>query len=336
VLVTGHRGFKGGWLALYLRALGADVHGFGRSRTAGPSFYRIARVRGSLASDTAGDVVDLVALRETIARVQPHVVFHLAARAIVGESVEDPVGTIEANVLGTANVLEAVRLSGASVLATVVVTSDKVYGNDERTTPYVEDDRLGGRDPYGASKAAAEIIAASYRATYGLNVVTARSGNVIGGGDWGPRRLIPNLLRAHDHGTAFTAHPGERPFLHVLDSVAGYAKLAHWAKWSRPASGPAAFNFGPAQSACVTALAHLAAAWLPEKVEIEHAGELRGEDAQRLAISTDLARDVLGWSPRWKLTDAVEHTMAWHREHRHGADMQLVTMEQIHEHQEAA
>jgi CDP-glucose 4,6-dehydratase len=244
----------------------------------------------------------------------------------VREALDDPVGTIGANVLGSTNVLDAVRGLDCAV---VMVTSDKVYRNDEGRA-LVEEDRLGGLDPYGASKAAVELIADCYRHTYGVHVATARCANVIGGGDWGAHRIVPNCLKAFDAGQPVTVHDAVRVFLHVLDAVHGYAVLAE-----RLASGgcAGAYNFGPYVSTHVEDVASMVAGWTGN---VQRSGAAPKQEAQSLVIESRKARDVLDWRPRWPIRDAVERTVAWHRAWRDGADMGLVSMEQIGEFREAA
>lgn len=324
-LITGHTGFKGGWLALYLAEHGDQVAGFGRMRTTGPSFYEAAGVRRRLAAETIGDVRDLPALRAAIRAFRPAVVYHLAARAIVGESIGDPLGAIGANVLGTTTVLEAVRLTPNPPLL-VVATSDKVYWDDGRQHAYREGDRLGGLDPYGASKAMCELAVASYRRTYGLQVETVRCGNVIGGGDWGAGRLVPNCLRALERGAAVALHPTTRTFVHVLDAVAGYAMAPEWLA----ETGLEAVNLSLPYSNDVQ--------WVGRRVlELCEASELaecldRPAPRQTRHLGLDPTRALeLGWRPKWEIGRALESAVAWHRAWKAGADMELVTLEQIKE-----
>ena len=329
VLVTGHGGFKGGWLAVYLAGLGARVHGYGRARTAGPSFYGVAGVRRRLCSEVLGDLGDVVALRATVERVRPAVVFHLAARAIVVEALEDPPGTIIDNVTGATNLLDAVRDMG---VALVMATTDKVYRNHNRPCPFVETDALGGLDPYSASKAAVELIADSYRHIYGLRVATARCANVLGGGDWGPHRLIPNCLRAFDQGVPMQACEASRVFLHVLDATTGYVALAEKLLVDGLPLAPA-YNIGPAVGHSVLDVALGAAeAYGADPALVQRMGVQPDQQASHLAIDSTLAREHLGWTPRWDLYETLARTVAWHRAWKEGGNMDLVTQEQIREH----
>lgn len=326
LLITGHTGFKGAWLSLLAEQEGHEVGGYGLSRTAGPSFYKVARIREHLAFERREDVTDMLALRQAVAAFRPEVVFHLAARAILLESFGAPVGTIRNNVIGTAAVLEAVRHC-PGVAGTVIVTTDKVYRNDGRSDGYKETDRLGGLDPYGASKAAAELVVDSYRHTYALNVATARSGNVIGGGDWGPRRLVPTCLEAFSRGEEPTIYDAARPFLHVLDTLRGYLLLAERLCVEPEISG--GYNFGPGQVTPLYEVADHIAARMGGFYR--KAGKPPGE-ASMLALDSSKARKVLGWAPRWGIAEILDRTVEWYQAWRLGSDMELVSIEQIDAH----
>jgi CDP-glucose 4,6-dehydratase len=328
VFLTGHSGFKGGWLTLYLTSLGARVHGYGRPRTAGLSLYDAANVRARLASETVADVKDLASLRRAIDQTRPDVVFHLAARAIVREALSDPVGTIRANVVGSASVLEAVRDTGTPV---VLVTTDKVYRNRGEAHAFREDDQLGGLDPYGASKAAVELVADSYRHTYGVKVVTARCANVIGGGDWGPYRILPACVEAFSTGKPVVVHDAVRVFLHALDAAEGYAMLAE--RMLGAGVPHTAYNFGPLGAHRVPEVAaHVAHVWGADPALVQLSGGAPQRESKHLDIDSTRARAVLGWTPRWSLEEAIHHTVAWHKAQLVGADMELITVEQLAQH----
>ena len=326
ILITGHTGFKGGWLVLLSEATGHEVGGFGLARSAGPSLYETARIRDHLAFEAREDVTDALALRGALRTYQPDIVMHLAARAILKESFSAPLGTIRTNVLGTAAVLEAVRHS-PGVKGAVIVTTDKVYRNDGRREHYSEDDELGGLDAYGASKAAAELLVDSYRHSHGLNLATARSGNVIGGGDWGPKRLIPTCLDAFSRGFRPTIYDATRPFLHVLDTLRGYLLLAEGI--NRNPNLACAYNFGPEEDTPLYRVADHIAARMGG--EYQRAGSPPGE-AQWLALDTTRARNILGWRPLWDIEEALDRTVDWFRTWKSGGDMELVSVEQIEEH----
>ncbi len=241
VLVTGHTGFKGGWLALWLSRLGARVHGYALDPPTRPGFFEVANIGSLLASDTRADITDAGAFKAALSKAQPEVIFHLAAQPLVRFSYCNPLQTMATNVMGTVNVLDAVRTSD-SVKALVLVTSDKVYENREWPFPYREADPLGGHDPYSASKAAAEMVATSYRASFfsgptghPAKVATARAGNVIGGGDWAADRLVPDCIRAFiDHQPVHLRFPrATRPWQHVLEPLSGYLQLGRSASCSR-------------------------------------------------------------------------------------------------------
>ncbi|HWM09265.1 MAG TPA: CDP-glucose 4,6-dehydratase [Solirubrobacteraceae bacterium] len=325
VLVTGHTGFKGAWLTMWLRRLGASVTGFG-SPPAPPSLFTQARM-DELVEDLRGDVRDEGAVQEAVAGTRPAVVFHLAAQALVRRGLADPPGTYATNVLGTAHLLAAVGDSAP----VVCVTSDKCYA--PRTGRCREDDPLGGRDPYSASKAAQELVAAAARETGGVNVATARAGNVIGGGDWAEDRLVPDLVRATRAGSALSVrHPSAvRPWQHVLCPLAGYLLLAERLTASREYAS--AWNFGP-DAADEVSVAALVDAW-PEPVTLRVA-EQEAAETGVLRLDSSRARTQLGWRPAWNLSAAIEATAAWYAEVRDGADARQVTLAQIASYERAA
>src|SRR5215204_7195748 len=237
VWLTGHTGFKGAWLALWLQSLGAEVHGFSAGPVSEPSLYEVAGVAGGMAGDVRGDVRSKSEVRAAVARARPDVVIHMAAQALVRRGLSKPVETFTINVTGTAKVLEALRAE-AEPRAVVVVTSDKCYRNDGGGTPFREDDPLGGTDPYSASKAAQEHVAAAYR-TLGLPLATVRAGNAIGGGDWAPDRLVADCMRAALAGERVEVRAPEavRPWQHVLCPLEGYLSVAERLVGGEP--GPA-------------------------------------------------------------------------------------------------
>src|SRR5436309_6393253 len=247
VLVTGHTGFKGAWLTVLLLELGAEVTGFGRGEPTQPSLFGTLEL-GSRVESIAGDVRDAAAVRDAVAAAKPEAVVHMAAQALVRRSYEDPVGTYATNVLGTANVLEAVR-GDDGVRAALMVTSDKCYRPRSDGRPCAEGDPLGGEDPYSSSKACAELVTSAYRDSFdgdGPAIASARAGNVIGGGDWAPDRLVPDAMRAALDGSSFAVRRPDavRPWQHVLNPLAGYLALLERVSSDRKAAGP--WNFGPA------------------------------------------------------------------------------------------
>ena len=316
VLVTGHTGFKGSWLSLWLTTLGATVTGLALDPPTEPSHWDLL---GLPITDHRADVRDGQAVRAIIADVEPEVVFHLAAQPLVRRSYREPLMTWETNVMGTAHVLDAVRHT-PSVRAVVVVTSDKCYLNRELPRPYREDDPLGGHDPYSASKAAAEIVAASYRDSFFRDsgtvlIATARGGNVIGGGDWSEDRLVPDLVRAVSNGEPLVIRSPEatRPWQHVLDCLSGYLVLGQ-----RLLAGQAEFaeawNFGPAEEGTRTVeqvLSALKGVW-PE-VHLQQSGDSGPHEAGLLQLDIKKAQTRLAWHPVWGFEDAIAATARWYQ-----------------------
>jgi CDP-glucose 4,6-dehydratase len=330
VLVTGHTGFKGAWLSLWLASLGARVSGFGGA-AAEPSLYRLARVGGDV-EHVEGDVRDTEAVAAAVARLAPEVVIHMAAQALVRRSFTDPVGTYATNVIGTVNVLDAVRRAGTA-RACVVVTSDKCYENREWAWGYRESDPMGGRDPYSSSKGCAELVAAAYRASFfdGAVVASARAGNVFGGGDFGEDRLLPDVFRGALAGAPIRIrNPAAiRPWQHVLNPLSGYLRLAErvWAD----AACAAGWNFGPADEDARPVR------WIVDRVGALWDEPLRWDvdpgphphEARRLKLDSSLARAGLDWVPGWDLAAGLERTVAWHRAQRDGADLRATTLDQV-------
>ncbi len=340
VFLTGHTGFKGGWLSVWLHALGAEVHGYSLPPLDTPNLFGSANIPQTLASHQLGDIRDLPALTEALQTASPQIVFHLAAQPLVRESYKDPLGTLTTNVTGTANLLEAVRRT-PSVRAVVVVTTDKVYENREWAHPYREIDPLGGRDPYSASKAAAEIVTASWRDSFfsgpsghPARVATARAGNVIGGGDWAPGRLVPDCLKAFSEGRSVELRfPGStRPWQHVLEPLSGYLALA--TALLRPDGDrfAAAWNFGPDVSGNATVLevARRIASHFPSGASVTCAPSASApHEAGLLALDSSRARKELAWQPRWPLDEALRKTVEWHHAWTAGRDMLDITRSQI-------
>jgi len=342
VFLTGHTGFKGGWLALWLDAMGARIHGFALNPPTTPSLFETARVGEVLAADTRADLADLAALRMALAAARPRVVFHLAAQPLVRAGYAEPVATFATNVMGTAHLLEAVR-AVKEVEAVVVVTTDKVYENREWAYPYRETDRLGGRDPYSASKAAAELVVASYRASFfagetgpAVRIATARAGNVIGGGDWAADRLVPDCLKAFaEDRPVCLRNPGAvRPWQHVLEPLSGYLLLAERLLATDGASFAGAWNFGPDRGgdATVGAVAGDAArSWgAPARVDCPPDSR-HPHEAGLLRLDTTRSRVELGWQPFWSLSEAVHRTVSWQKAWLSGGDMAALTRHQIAE-----
>lgn len=350
VLLTGHTGFKGGWLALWLQQKGAIVCGIALAPETQPNLFALARIDNSIAQSHFIDIRNATLLAQCVRNFQPEIVFHLAAQPLVRASYREPLATFATNVLGTANLLDALRGLDSARVA-LIVTTDKVYQNPENAMAFVETDRLGGHDPYSASKAASEIVVASYRdaflAAQGVAVATARAGNVIGGGDWSAERLIPDAVRAWQNGQPLVIrHPqAVRPWQHVLEPLAGYMQLAQ-KLWDAPGLA-GAYNFGPDTAAAATvglvvecaakaynsctssyenhsrAVVHLAA----------DSGSKALHEAQLLTLDTTKAATCLGVQPRWALDVAVARTLHWYQAVAAGADARALCQADIAEYE---
>ena len=333
VFVTGHTGFKGSWLSLWLQAMGAAVTGYALAPPTSPSLFERARVADGIDSHI-DDVRDADALRACLLAAAPEVVIHMAAQPLVRASYRDPVQTYATNVMGTVHLLEAVR-AAPSVRSVVIVTSDKCYENREWIWGYREDEAMGGYDPYSSSKGCAELVASAWRRSFfadGAGIATARAGNVIGGGDWADERLIPDLLRAFDAEQPVTIrHPhAVRPWQHVLEPLAGYLLLAERLHDARDAH-VGAWNFGPGEDDARPVQ------WIVERmVELWGDGAhwrldaaLQPHEAGYLKLDCAKARNALSWRPKWSLDTALQRIVAWHRAERAGADMRAFTLQQI-------
>lgn len=324
VLLTGHTGFKGSWLALWLNRLGARVTGIALAPAGRPSLYALAQV-DELCDSYFIDIRDAPALAARVRDARPEVVFHLAAQSLVRAGYEDPLATYSVNIMGTAYVLDALR-DQESVRAVVMVTTDKVYRNLEQPYPYREDDALGGHDPYSASKAASELLIASYRDAFlsaqGVAVASARAGNVIGGGDWAFDRIIPDAVRCWQAGRPLPVRRPQaiRPWQHVLEPVGAYLRLAE-ALYAQPALA-GAYNFGPHthEAATVRQVVEQARSAYGSG-DVQWGDGTEGpHEAGWLALEIARARAVLGVRPRWGLPESVARTIAWYRRQREGAD----------------
>jgi CDP-glucose 4,6-dehydratase len=332
VFVTGHTGFKGAWLTLWLTALGARVTGFSLPPHTDPSLFALCAQGRAI--DLYGDIADAALVARALKDAEPEIVIHMAAQALVRRSYADPLGTYATNVMGTANLLQAIR-AVPSVRAAIMVTSDKVYENDGVGRPFAEDDRLGGRDPYSSSKACAELVACSFRQCFFASagpIVTARAGNVIGGGDWSPCRVVHDIVEAAEAGrTVALRYPrAVRPWQHVLDPLAGYLMLAQ-AMVTDPKSAPAALNFAPDASS-FRSVSDLVEAftirwdgrpgWRLDTAEHPH-------EASQLTLDATRARSLLGWRPLLSFDEAVTWTADWYRAFWNGDDIGAVTRRQI-------
>ncbi|HEX2558806.1 CDP-glucose 4,6-dehydratase [Phenylobacterium sp.] len=333
VLLTGHTGFKGGWAAIWLSRMGAEVTGLALAPDQTPSLFDLAGVEGLVRSHIL-DLRDAGAVGAAVSAEAFDLVLHMAAQPIVRAAIEDPIGAFAANVMGTAHLLQALRAQPA-LKAALVVTSDKVYANNDSGRAFAEADCLGGKDPYSASKAAAEIVTASFARSYferaGVAVGTARGGNVIGGGDFSRDRLVADIVRAARAGEAVVLrHPeATRPWQHVLDCLAGYFVLLE--RLAGDPATPRAVNFGPrpeGPQVTVGELASLAVEALGAKPWI-HEPDPASLEAKALAVDTSLARERLGFESRFEGGAAVQLTMNWYRRQGAGEDARALCEEQI-------
>jgi CDP-glucose 4,6-dehydratase len=342
VLVTGHTGFKGTWLSLWLQQMGARVTGLSDSLLPSPSLFEsVGGVDGEdgFANEWM-DIRDANSVTDRVRRTDPEIIFHLAAQSLVQKSFADPRLTYETNVIGTVNLLDAVR-SAPSVRVAIIVTSDKCYETRIDGRPHVEEDPFGGDDPYSSSKGCAELVAASFRHTYFASgepcrVATVRAGNVIGGGDWSKDRLVPDVMRAAcSEQAAVIRNPDAiRPWQHVLNPLSGYLILAQ-RLWDEPglASG---WNFGPGEEGIVTVRSVIEAidrSWPGTIAWSEHMDVCRHEERQVLRLDSTRANRILGWQPTWGLHQGIDAVVSWFDAFRSQQNMKQFTERQIHEFQ---
>ena len=343
VFLTGHTGFKGSWLSLWLQSRGANVVGYALAPPSKPSLFDVAQVAQGMVS-LHGDIRDLEQMQKTMAQHQPEIVIHMAAQSLVRYSYQNPVETYATNVMGTVNVLEAVRQT-SSVKAVVVITSDKCYENREWIWGYRENEAMGGYDPYSNSKGCAELVTAAYRqsffnkAGHKVAVASARAGNVIGGGDWAADRLIPDMVRAVTEGRPVQIRNPHaiRPWQHVLEPLSGYLKLAQ-KLYEEGADYAEGWNFGPGDDDAkpvqwiverYTQLWGEGASWTLDQAEHPH-------EAHYLKLDCSKARMRLDWQPRWSLAQALENITLWHKAHLQEKNMREFSLQQIAAYQEQA
>jgi CDP-glucose 4,6-dehydratase len=334
VFLTGHTGFKGAWAALLLRQLGADVYGFALPPTHESSLFVTARIDDDIQQKLA-DIRDLAILRSAMSEAKPNVIIHMAAQALVRPSYEEPVETFATNVMGTVHVLEAARHL-PSVKTVLIVTSDKCYENDGDHPPFREDDRLGGNDPYSNSKACAELVTHSYRYSFfntpnAARVVTARAGNVFGGGDWSRDRLVPDAMQAFLKGQKLRIRNPEsvRPWQHAFDPVLGYLKLIEHLETDERFVG--SWNFGPNADSEVpvkTIVDNLLRLWGDDAGWTADAGP-HPHEAGYLRLNCDKARTELGWKPRLDLVQGLRLTVDWYKAFRDKQDMRAFSLDQL-------
>lgn len=336
VVVTGHTGFKGSWLCMWLNAMGAHVCGIALEPPTIPNLFNVSGVADGIEHNIA-DIRDQTAMQRIISNFQPEIIFHMAAQPLVRRSYEDPTETYATNIMGTINVLEAAR-NTRSVKAIVNITTDKCYENREWVWGYRENDPMGGHDPYSSSKGCVEILSNAYRLSFlnqnGIALATARAGNVIGGGDWADDRLIPDIMRALETGTEIEIrNPGStRPWQHVLEPLSGYLMLAQklhdeglvWAE---------GWNFGPREQDAKPVqwiVDYLCASWGSDTSWILQSG-VHPHEARYLKLDTSKAQHRLHWTPRWQLENALERIVDWQRSWLQGLDMKAVCLQQISE-----
>jgi len=338
VFITGHTGFKGGWLAIWLAKLGAKVYGYSLMPKTELSFFKEVKLMEQVASSHIGDIRDLTELTMRLDQAQPEIVFHMAAQPLVRESYIAPVETFETNVIGTVNLLEAAR-KVSSVKAVVNITTDKCYENKEWAWPYRENDRLGGFDPYSASKACAEMVASAYRHSFyknmNINTATVRAGNVIGGGDWSDDRLIPDFLKSIEKNQTLQIRSPNavRPWQHVLEPLSGYLMLAEslvtiGEEFAEP------WNFGPTENDAksVEWIVNALCKHFPDTQYSIDYGE-HPHEAGLLKLDSSKAKTKLGWKPRWKLEKALFKTIEWHNAWRNNQNMLDTSISQIEEYE---
>ena len=340
VLITGHTGFKGSWLTLWLQALGANVCGYSLSPNTTPSLFNAAQVNQGI-KHVIGDILDRNTLEKTFQTFQPEIVFHLAAQPLVRLSYREPILTYATNVMGSLHVLEAARKT-ASVKAFVNVTTDKCYENQEIPRGYQEDDPMGGYDMYSSSKGCVEILSSSFRRSFlqpqGYALATARAGNVIGGGDWAEDRLIPDCVRAIEAGQEIEIRNpvATRPWQHVLEPLSGYLLLGHLL-YTQGAAYAQGFNLGPTPDSVLT-VAQVAQEVVNQygkgSVKVHKRDDLH--EANLLMLDITKASRVLGWKPTYNAQQAIEKTVAWYKQfYQGGQDMRAYSLQQIHEYEES-
>jgi CDP-glucose 4,6-dehydratase len=334
VLLTGHTGFKGSWLALWLQSMGAHVHGYALASSTQPNLFTLANVLDGMASHTIADIRDAQKIKNVIEQIKPEIVFHMAAQPLVRYSYAEPVETYAVNVMGTVNLLEAVRHS-PPVKAVVNITTDKCYENREWLWSYREDESLGGYDPYSSSKACSEIVTAAYRQSFlaekGIGVATARAGNVIGGGDWSEDRLIPDFFRvmAKQETLIIRSPNAVRPWQHVLEPLSGYLNLAE-KLFNNPLKYSDAWNFGPSDESAKSV------SWILNKLteKIPNAKwavdkNPQVHEAGLLKLDSSKAKALLDWHPRWSLEESLNKIVEWQDQFNSAVNLKEFSNSQI-------
>lgn len=334
VFLTGHTGFKGGWTALWLSQMGAKVHGYSLDPISTPNFFEVTKLKERLTSSTIADIQNYSTLKSAMSFANPSVIIHMAAQPLVRKSYEEPVKTFKTNIIGTVNLLEAARKID-TVEAIVNITTDKCYENKEQLKPYLENDKLGGYDPYSSSKACAELVSSAYRNSFlkkiGIKIATARAGNVIGGGDWASDRLIPDFLRAiDDDKKLFIRSPNAvRPWQHVFEPISGYLILAE--KLVTNSNNFAeAWNFGPQEndSKSVSWVVDYLSQKIPNiKWDVDKTTQ--PHETMLLLLDNSKAKSKLNWKPQWSIKTAIDKTIEWHHAWKENQSMTEVSISQI-------
>ena len=333
VFITGHTGFKGGWMSMWLHSMGAIVKGYSLEPLGKESLFNIASIE-DLTNSEIGDIRDLRKLSNSIEDFSPDILIHMAAQPLVIKSYSKPVETFETNVIGTANVLEAARHS-KTIKAIINITTDKCYENDGRQKGYKESDPMGGIDPYSSSKGCAELVASSYKRSFfdtlGIGIASVRAGNVIGGGDWAENRLIPDILRTFSmNQTLSIRNPSAtRPWQHVLEPLSGYLMLAEKI-YLDPNKYSGAYNFGPEENdvqAVEWIVKKMAQFWQGSKWVIEETSELH--EAHYLKLDIDKASKIIGWTPQMRLEESLLKIYEWHMHYINNQDMQKYSINEI-------
>lgn len=336
IFLTGHTGFKGTWLCHWLTDLGAEVHGFALGPETEKNLFELTDIKSKMTSHI-GDIRDFSVLKKAMEAAGPEIVIHMAAQPLVRRSYRDPIETFSTNVMGTVNLLEVAR-SQKSIKVIINVTTDKVYDNKEWVWPYRENDRLGGFDPYSNSKACSELVTSSYRSSFfnesGVKVVTARAGNVIGGGDWAEDRLVPDVIRSFESKVAVKIRNKNaiRPWQHVLESLSGYLHLTEYLFRTNDHYLPA-WNFGPGTGDFMTvgALVETVQKEVPNLGLKFELNDPTVHEAQILKLDNSQAREFLGWKNQWDYKTAIRHTFSWYADYFSGKDPAQITLDQLHE-----
>lgn len=334
VFITGHTGFKGSWLSLWLQSLDCTLKGYSLKPETEPSLYELASIEEDMESEF-GDIRDIKTLSNSINNFNPQIIIHLAAQPLVRKSYQNPIETFETNVMGTVNVLEASR-NCKSLKTILVITTDKCYDNKEWDWAYRENEPMGGYDPYSSSKGCAELIVSSYRRSYfndlNISIATARAGNVIGGGDWSTDRLIPDILKAFEKSEKVTIRNPKaiRPWQHVLECLSGYLILCEYL-YKYGSEYAEAWNFGPNDTECVSVehiVQKLSQYW-GEEAQWEIDSSKQPHEAKYLKLDCSKAKNKLNWAPKWNLDETLESIVDWHKVYLNSDNIKIHTLKTI-------